>query len=66
MEYKGLRQPLAKAACERPCLVRPVLGFRLGSALVKKVDEITQGLLKDGTLKAIAEKYDLADRLISG
>ncbi|OQA15105.1 MAG: ABC transporter glutamine-binding protein GlnH precursor [Firmicutes bacterium ADurb.Bin356] len=42
------------------------IGFRLGSALVKKVDEITQGLLKDGTLKAIAEKYDLADRLISG
>ncbi len=42
------------------------IGFRLESALVKKVNEITAGLLKDGTLKAIAEKYDLADRLIAG
>ena len=42
------------------------IGFRLGSALVNKVNEITEGLLKDGNLKAIAEKYDLAERLISG
>jgi len=40
------------------------IGLRLGSTAVDKFNEITNALLADGTLQAIAEKYGLADRLI--
>ena len=41
------------------------IGFRLGSSAVAEFNKITDELLKDGTLAAIAEKYGLSDRLIS-
>ena len=41
------------------------IGFRLGSTAVAEINKITDELLKDGTLAAIAEKYGLTDRLIS-
>lgn len=40
------------------------IGFRLGSTAVDEVNTITNELLSDGTLKAIAEKYGLVARLI--
>lgn len=39
------------------------IGFRSGSDIVPAVDAIIAELYNDGTLKAIAEKYDLADNL---
>jgi polar amino acid transport system substrate-binding protein len=39
------------------------IGFRLGSDVTAAVDEAIGELLADGTLAAIAAKYDLADRL---
>lgn len=41
------------------------IGLRLGSTAVEKFNEITASLIADGTLQAIAEKYGLADRLIT-
>lgn len=41
------------------------IGFRLGSDMTAKVNEVIAGFLSDGTLKALAEKYDLADLLIT-
>ena len=38
------------------------IGFRVGSDMVEKVDEIIDQLEKDGTLAAIAEKYGLTER----
>ncbi len=38
------------------------IGFRLGSDMVKKVDDIIDGLVADGTLAEIAEKYELTER----
>lgn len=40
------------------------IGFRTDSDLVAKVNEITEGFIADGTLEAIASKYDLRDNLI--
>jgi polar amino acid transport system substrate-binding protein len=41
------------------------IGLRLGSTAVAEFNKVTDELLKDGTLKAIAEKYGLGARLIS-
>ncbi len=41
------------------------IGFRPGSSAVAEFNKITDELLKDGTLAAIAEKYGLTDRLIT-
>ena len=41
------------------------IGFRVGSDIVPEVNGIIDGLIKDGTLDAIAEKYDLAAALLS-
>lgn len=38
------------------------IGFRVGSDLTAKVDEITNALIEDGTLAEIAEKYELTER----
>ncbi len=40
------------------------IGFRTDSDLVAKVNEITEGFISDGTLEALAIKYDLKDNLI--
>ena len=40
------------------------IGFRKGSDLAAKVDEVLAELEADGTIKAIAEKYGLADSLV--
>ena len=40
------------------------IGFRLGSDVTAKANEAIAALLSDGTLKALAEKYDLSDLLI--
>ena len=40
------------------------IGFRIGSSCIATFNEAISGLSKDGTLKAFAEKYDLADLLI--
>lgn len=40
------------------------VGFRLGSDVTAKANEAISALLSDGTLKALAEKYDLSDLLI--
>lgn len=37
------------------------IGFRLGSDMTAKVNEIIQGMMADGTLAALAEKYDMTD-----
>ncbi|MGN1450998.1 MAG: transporter substrate-binding domain-containing protein [Eubacteriales bacterium] len=37
------------------------IGFRVGSDMVGKVDEIIDGLVSDGTLASIAETYDLTE-----
>ena len=39
------------------------IGFRSGSDIVPEVDKIIKELYEDGTLKKIAEKYDLKDNL---
>jgi polar amino acid transport system substrate-binding protein len=39
------------------------IGFRSGSDIVPEVDKIIKELYEDGTLKTIAEKYDLAANL---
>ena len=41
------------------------IGLRVGSTAVDKFNEITAQLIADGTLQAIAEKYGLAERLIT-
>ena len=40
------------------------IGFRTGSDLVSKVNDITAELIADGTLEEIAEKYGLKDNLL--
>lgn len=40
------------------------IGFRLNSPAVAEFNKVTADLIKDGTLPAIAEKYDLTERLI--
>ena len=40
------------------------IGFRSGSDLVSKVNDITAELIADGTLEEIAEKYGLKDNLL--
>lgn len=40
------------------------IGFRTDSDLVAKVNDITAELISDGTLEALATKYDLKDNLI--
>ena len=40
------------------------IGFRVGSSAKAKVDEAIAALTADGTIAAIAEKYDLTDLLI--
>lgn len=42
------------------------IGFRLGSDLTAKVNEVITKFTSDNTLKALAEKYELADLLIAG
>lgn len=37
------------------------IGFRLGSDMTAKVNEIIQELMADGTLAALAEKYDMTE-----
>lgn len=41
------------------------VGFRKGSNLAEKVNEATAELIADGTLAALAEKYDLSLQLIA-
>lgn len=41
------------------------IGFRVGSSAVAEFNKVTDELIADGTLPAIAEKYKLADRLIT-
>ncbi len=41
------------------------IGFRKGSDLTAKVDAVIDELQADGTVKAIAEKYGLADALVN-
>jgi len=41
------------------------IGLRLGSTAVAEFNKVTEKLLADGTLQAIAEKYGLGARLIS-
>jgi polar amino acid transport system substrate-binding protein len=41
------------------------IGFRLNSSAVAEVNKATADLLKDGTLPAIAAKYELTERLIT-
>lgn len=38
------------------------IGFRVGSDLTAKVNEVTKELIEDGTMAEIAKKYDLTDR----
>jgi polar amino acid transport system substrate-binding protein len=40
------------------------IGFRLNSTAVAQFNKVTDELIKDGTLPKIAEKYELAERLI--
>ncbi|MBR3841843.1 MAG: transporter substrate-binding domain-containing protein [Christensenellaceae bacterium] len=40
------------------------IGFRLGSSITAKVNDIIAELIEDGTLEAIAEKYGLAGQLV--
>lgn len=40
------------------------IGFRTGSDITAKVNEITQKFISDGTLEAIAKKYELETSLI--
>ncbi len=42
------------------------IGFRVGSDITAKVNEIIATLAADGTLAALAEKYALTDLLIAG
>ena len=42
------------------------IGFRVGSDITAKVNEIIASLAADGTLKTLAEKYSLTDLLIAG
>lgn len=42
------------------------IGFRVGSDITAKVNEIIAQLTADNTLKTLAEKYDLTDLLIAG
>ena len=37
------------------------IGFRVGSDMTEKVNEIIDELIEDGTLKKIAEKYDMVE-----
>ena len=41
------------------------IGFRVGSDIVPEVNKIIDELIQDGTLDAIAEKYDLTATLLS-
>jgi polar amino acid transport system substrate-binding protein len=41
------------------------IGFRVGSSAVAEFNKVTQELMADGTLPAIAEKYGLTERLIT-
>lgn len=41
------------------------IGFRLNSTAVAELNNVTAELIKDGTLPAIAEKYELTERLIT-
>ena len=41
------------------------IGFRLGSTAVAKVNAVIDELIADGTLNAIAEKYDMTASLLS-
>ncbi|MEG1547674.1 MAG: transporter substrate-binding domain-containing protein [Clostridia bacterium] len=41
------------------------IGFRLGSNMVPKINEVLAKLIADGTLDKIAEKYDLTASLMS-
>lgn len=41
------------------------IGFRKGSTLTEKVNQATAELIADGTLAALAEKYDLSLQLIA-
>ena len=41
------------------------IGFRLGSDMTEKANEIIASFLDDGTLAALAEKYELSDLLIT-
>ena len=40
------------------------IGFRLGSDVTEKANEIIEAFLADGTLDALAEKYGMTDLLI--
>lgn len=42
-----------------------VIGFRKDSSAVAAVDEIINQLIEDGTLQALAEKYDLSGALVA-
>ncbi len=37
------------------------IGFRVGSDMTQKVDEVIDAMIADGSLEAIAEKYDMTD-----
>lgn len=41
------------------------IGFRVGSNVIPKANEIIAGLIADGTLDSIAASYDLTDSLLS-
>ena len=41
------------------------IGFRIGSDIVPEINKIIAELIADGTLDAIAEKYELTDSLLS-
>ena len=41
------------------------IGFRKGSNLTEKVNEAMASLIEDGTLGALAEKYDLSELLLA-
>jgi len=41
------------------------IGLRKGSTATEKINEAIQALIDDGTLQTIAEKYNLADRIIT-
>ena len=41
------------------------IGFRKGSSAVAAVDEIINQLIEEGTLQALAEKYDLSGALVA-
>jgi len=60
---KGDYEDLAIAAIELPVEVYAI-GFRQGSALRDRVNEIMAELYEEGKLLEIATKYGLADRLV--